>query len=89
MQRRSGGSSANVPGRDVAAAHTWLQRRIFLDVETQWRSGGCSTNVPAHEVVAAGARLQCWAFLPGVEAQQLFTAALLEEQKVPGVEGFW
>ncbi len=28
-QRRSGGCSANVPRRDVAAAHTWLQRRAF------------------------------------------------------------
>jgi hypothetical protein len=27
--------------------------------------------------------------LPGVEAQQLFAAALLEEQKVPGMAGFW
>jgi hypothetical protein len=24
-----------------------------------------------------------------IEAQQLFTAALLEEQKAPGVAGFW
>ncbi len=28
-QRRSGGCSANDPGRDVAAAHTWLQQRAF------------------------------------------------------------
>ncbi len=27
--------------------------------------------------------------LPGVEAQQLFAAALLEEQKAPDVAGFW
>jgi hypothetical protein len=27
--------------------------------------------------------------LLGIEAQQLFAAALLEEQKVPGVVGFW
>jgi hypothetical protein len=26
--------------------------------------------------------------LPGVEAQELFAAALLEEQKAPGVAGF-
>jgi hypothetical protein len=26
---------------------------------------------------------------PGVEAQQLFAADLLEEQKVSGVAGFW
>jgi hypothetical protein len=26
---------------------------------------------------------------PGVEVQQLFAAALLEEQKAPGVVGFW
>jgi hypothetical protein len=27
--------------------------------------------------------------LPGIEAQQLFAVALLEEQKAPGVAGFW
>jgi hypothetical protein len=62
MQQRSCGCSADVPGRDVVAAHTWLQRRILPGVEMQWRSGGCSADVPGHEVVVARARLQCRVF---------------------------
>jgi hypothetical protein len=62
MQRCRGSCSANVPGRDMAAAHTLLQRQILLGVEMQWRSGGCSADVPGREVVAARTRLQCRAF---------------------------
>jgi hypothetical protein len=62
MQWRSDGCSANVPGRDMAAAHTWLQRRILPGAKMQRRSGGCSADVPGHEVVVARARLQCRAF---------------------------
>jgi hypothetical protein len=61
-QQCSGGCSANVPGRDVAAAHTWLQGQISPGDEMQQRSGGCSANVFGREVVAACARLQCRAF---------------------------
>jgi hypothetical protein len=62
MQWRSGGCSANFPGHDVVAAHTWLQHRILLGAKMQQHSGGCSANVPGREVVAARARLQCQAF---------------------------
>ncbi len=62
-QRRSGGCSADIPGRDMAGVHTWLQRRILPGVKMQRRSGGCSADVPGREAVAAGAWLQCRAFL--------------------------
>ncbi len=62
MQRRSSGCSADVPGRDVAVAHTWLQHWISPGVEMQQRSDGCSANVPGRKVVTARARLQCRVF---------------------------
>jgi hypothetical protein len=47
-QWRSGGCSANVPGRDMVAARTWLQHRAFR------RASRCSSAVVAAAPMAPG-----------------------------------
>jgi hypothetical protein len=123
MQQRSGGCSTNVPRRDVAVAHIWLQRRAFYQALRHsgtvaaaapmspgvmwWQcTHGCSTGLRQASRCSGAALVAtpmspgvrwwwrahgCTArrFLPGIEAQQLFAAALLEKQKVSGVAGFW
>jgi hypothetical protein len=86
MQRRSGGCSANVPRRDVAAAHTWLQRRAFC------QASRCSNAVAATALMSSGMTWQrrthgCSARFCQV-SRRSGTAAVAAPMS-PGVRWWW